>query len=307
MDQPDGDNSQKTFLLIGRLPGGEVVAARLDPADLKFPVGRTNQGNAWVHLVERAASMEKVLQPQPTPLKQRDPSDEGTYIHSLMPVDLQKLDEAGDRVVWQKRLWMAHMRYPMFPEGMNRPARVEVPGIGAVELIFSRQEHRLPFSLALAGFEMQPYPGSDIPLDYVSELRVEKLDEDRRPTGVGTVARTKLNDPMYYMGYKLSQSGWDPGDPNDPNKDRRDAQGRFTNQQRFSIIGVGNNRGIMVIALGSVLVVVGIPWAFYVKPLLIRRKRDRLRAEAQAKARAAEQASPEHADPPQPRRASVTV
>jgi hypothetical protein len=46
----------------------------------------------------------------------------------------------------------------------------------------------------------------------------------------------------------------------------------------FTILGVGNNPGIHIIALGGILMSVGIPWAFYVKPWILRRRRDRLRA-----------------------------
>ena len=44
----------------------------------------------------------------------------------------------------------------------------------------------------------------------------------------------------------------------------------------FTILGVGNNPGIHVIAFGSILMGVGIPWAFYVKPWLVRREKERL-------------------------------
>jgi hypothetical protein len=45
---------------------------------------------------------------------------------------------------------------------------------------------------------------------------------------------------------------------------------------RYTILGVGNNPGIHIIALGSILMGVGIPWAFYVKPLLVQRKKRKI-------------------------------
>ncbi|MBY0262519.1 MAG: hypothetical protein K2Q20_09255, partial [Phycisphaerales bacterium] len=42
---------------------------------------------------------------------------------------------------------------------------------------------------------------------------------------------------------------------------------------RFTILGVGNNPGIYIIAAGAVMMSVGIPWAFYLKPWLVRRKK----------------------------------
>jgi hypothetical protein len=44
----------------------------------------------------------------------------------------------------------------------------------------------------------------------------------------------------------------------------------------FTILGVGNNPGIHIIAFGSVLMSLGIPWAFYLKPYLVRREKRRL-------------------------------
>ncbi|MEO1510524.1 MAG: hypothetical protein AAFU70_00470, partial [Planctomycetota bacterium] len=45
---------------------------------------------------------------------------------------------------------------------------------------------------------------------------------------------------------------------------------------RFTILQVGNNPGIHLIAIGGVLIGLGTPWAFYVKPWLVRRERERL-------------------------------
>jgi hypothetical protein len=45
---------------------------------------------------------------------------------------------------------------------------------------------------------------------------------------------------------------------------------------RWTILGVGNNPGIYVIATGAVMMGVGIPWAFYIKPLLVRREKKKI-------------------------------
>ncbi|MEM9373242.1 MAG: hypothetical protein AAGA55_06325, partial [Planctomycetota bacterium] len=50
----------------------------------------------------------------------------------------------------------------------------------------------------------------------------------------------------------------------------------------FTILGVGNNPGIHVVAFGGILMGVGIPWAFYVKPWMIRREKQRLAVLAKA-------------------------
>lgn len=120
-------------------------------------------------------------------------------------------------------------------------------------------------------------------------------------------ARTSLNEPLlvgpYYWGaydnfainlfgwienqigssrYKFSQSGWDPPTWNQSVEavKRGEAKAPYV---RFTILGVGNNPGYHIIFAGGILIFLGIPWAFYVKPWILRRRRDKLAAEYQAK------------------------
>jgi len=132
-------------------------------------------------------------------------------------------------------------------------------------------------------FKMTPYPGSQIPRDYQSQLTIRHLDKATgRFIGDPTTGITRLNNPLLYGGLKLSQTGWDPGSQEDPNRMRRDGTGRYTNQQRVSILGVGNNRGIHIIFVGCVFMVMGIPWAFYIKPLLVHRRKLQIQREVAA-------------------------
>jgi hypothetical protein len=173
--------------------------------------------------------------------------------------------------------------------------------------------------MELAGFEMQPYPGTEIPRDYVSNLILHVLNAQGRPTGDTIEAETRLNNPLIARGQtlqraievhggrllagvihqarygrlKLSQTGWDPGEARDPQRNAVDEQGRFLSQQRFSIIGVGNNAAIQLVFIGSVMLFVGIPWAFYVKPALLRRQKRKL--QSQLAAHDTDAATPSHA------------
>jgi hypothetical protein len=91
--------------------------------------------------------------------------------------------------------------------------------------------------------------------------------------------------------FKFSQSGWDQEgwDRTQTMADQGELRRPFA---RFTILGVGNNPGIHVIALGGIMMSVGIPWAFYVKPWILRRRKARLQAE-HARRPAVEQSSPE--------------
>jgi hypothetical protein len=45
---------------------------------------------------------------------------------------------------------------------------------------------------------------------------------------------------------------------------------------------VGNNPGIYVIASGAVMMSVGIPWAFYIKPLLVKARKRKIQKQVAA-------------------------
>lgn len=267
-DRPDAP----TLRLLVRLPGQKPFQGLLEQN--RFPIGQSEGREFWLHVVERIDQAAQVMEPTVTPKTQRNPKDEGTYIHALLPVDLE-MPLPGQDTPWRQRVWLTHMRYPTFPDGPMRPETLTVPGLGAVEIAFSRKRQLLPFALSLEAFEMQPYEGTDIPRDYLATLNMVDM-VNHQAVGEPVVGVARLNNPLVYHGIKLSQVGWDPGNKADPNRLAKDDQGRYVNQQRFTIMGVGNNVGIRVIFIGGCLISLGIPWAFYVKPLLLRRQKRKI-------------------------------
>jgi len=300
------DNAKLEYHLITGLPGeeGPALIVRLPgrpPALVPLPGGRirlpAETGPRWLHVTERIAHARRRLRPIPAPWAQRDPGAEGTYVHAALAVDFAT---RGEGTRWTRRLWMGHMRYPdpRYAEGVRRPRSVHVPGFGRVRIAFSRVRYELPFALALEDFTMEPYPGSSIPRDFISTLAVHPGDGPAEPF----LDEARLNRPLKVAGYKLSQIGWDPGDPSRPGHEATDEQGRTVNQQRYTVLGVSTNAGIRLIFAGAVLACLGTPWAFYVKPWILRRRRDRLRRElARRHAERWSPASVAPSSPPQPR------
>ena len=81
-------------------------------------------------------------------------------------------------------------------------------------------------------------------------------------------ARTQvshLNRPVYDKGLIYFQSQWDGDDNAPPGK-------------RFSVMGIANRPGMWVMIVGSVLMALGIGFAFYVKPILLKYKKESLAA-----------------------------
>lgn len=284
---PSGEDG---LAMIFRVPGIKPMVANLREA--KFPLS-TGEGMTWLHVVGRMNDAVQITEPTPTPQARRDPKDEGTYLHAILPVEIRA---TVDGQPWRDVVYLRHMQFPHLPDEQVRPAEVEIPGVGTVELAFSRERHALPFAIALKHFEMQPYAGSQIPRDFVAQLLIADVDDNGMMSEQPTEYTARLNNPVNYAASggplnlrraKISQIGWDPGTQGDPNLERLNAAGLFTNQQRYTVLGIGNNVGIWIIWTGAIMVALGIPWAFYVKPWLVRRKSAKLR-EQHARPKSAE-------------------
>jgi hypothetical protein len=139
---------------------------------------------------------------------------------------------------------------------------------------------QLPARITLNRFDLVPYPGGEprqgsMFRDFKSTLTVE----DPR-TGEKVTAVAHMNNPVYFevpgpvpvLG-KLSpfarswlffQAAYDP------------------NAQAWTILGVGNRPAVWVMTAGCVMIFAGLLYAFYVKPILIRRMKQRAIEQAQA-------------------------
>jgi hypothetical protein len=192
-------------------------------------------------------------------------------------------------------------------------------------LAFGRLQHRLPgFAIQLADFRMVSYDHRGAPRDYQSTLRVTSMDGTFDSFEHVTQLNAPLTAPYIWKDdasfvsnvaerlvagvdpnqFKFSQAGWD-------------AQGWGRTQAQadaglikkpfasFTILGVGNNPGIHVIAFGGILMGIGIPWAFYLKPWLVQREKRRIQEQLKAGTfapprRDASAASPSSVPQPEP-------
>lgn len=140
---------------------------------------------------------------------------------------------------------------PMIPWAMGV---VQIPGAtAALQLQLGYTCRPMPVALLLKNFEMVPYSGglatsNTMFRDFRSTL--EMTD----PQGQVQTDITSLNSPIYYDhgNWIFFQAGYDP-----------DGQS--------STIGVGNRPGVVVMVSGCIMIVVGLLYAFYAKPLVIRR------------------------------------
>lgn len=140
-----------------------------------------------------------------------------------------------------------------------------------VEMVFSRERVALTDPVALETFELETYiggysDGGGSIRDYRSILR---FDDDGT---WGEPLPVSMNKPVEHAGLWFFQSQWDP-----PIAASRNG-GLPSKGLGYTVLGVGNRNGVYTQLLGCVIAVIGMIYAFYVKPLIKRRRRERVLA-----------------------------
>ena len=288
-DAPSGTRA------VVRQRGGEVkVLERLETGD------RLNQivDKISLSVGERWAHCRTIERPSPAPSEEvrKDRQALGTHDKAMLAVEV-RVGDGPDAL--RERVWLPFSKY--FGVGAETERVLDVGG-RQVTLAFGRLQHRLPgFAIQLADFKMVSYDHRGAPRDYQSTLRVTSMDgtfdsfEHVTQLNAPLTAPYIWNDDAGFVSnvakrlvagvdpnqFKFSQAGWD-------------AQGWGRTQAQadaglikkpfasFTILGVGNNPGIHVIAFGGILMGIGIPWAFYLKPWLVQREKRRIQDQLKA-------------------------
>jgi hypothetical protein len=291
-----------TVRSLMRVPGrAPVERAGLKAGD-KVEIGPMVQ----LQLGARVAHAERVAVPAVVPTSEREKDAIGNHKRAALAVEVSvgARDGGAGTGAWSRTIWLPFRQY--YGLEQQEGAQVRLPDGRVIEIAFGRLWRPLPgMALRLAEFEMIPYPHSTQARDFRSDLIVTKWTGAEGDEVAEVKRSTSLNEPLLesphvwradapvrsalswagsMLGasrYKFSQSGWDPTGWNQT-KARADRGELPKPSARFTILGVGNNPGIYVIALGSVMVALGTPWAFYVKPWLLRRRKAKIMADLAA-------------------------
>jgi len=147
---------------------------------------------------------------------------------------------------WRRETLVPFAAYENFAE----PQMIDLPGNRAVWLNFSRERVKLPATIEVKSARYETYPASGIPKDYVCKVAIT--------AGAKTTAETLcLNNPVTVGGFQFSQGSWAPAGATEPTR---------------IFFGAASRPGLPIIWLGCTLICLGFPYAFYVKPLLMRRR-----------------------------------
>lgn len=246
----------------------------------------------------RSDSAMLVEAPIAVPPEQQMKADIGTHKRAAVAVEVSLADDS----TFKRIVWLPYTQYMGLGTDLERS--LDLPDGRRLTLAFGRVWHALPFEVRLMNFHMDPYPHSDTPRDYRSDLMVMSrwggLYQDRlRKTSLNEpllvrvpfIPREDVPGPVNWAGrlwsllipsqYKFSQAGWDAAGWRET-KAMAEAGRAPRPFARFTILGVGNNPGIYVIAVGAVMMSVGIPWAFYVKPAILRYRKKKIQRELAA-------------------------
>jgi hypothetical protein len=290
----DDDASGKTRAIVRQAGGSLRVIDDLGPSgEINAIVEKINLriGARWDHA-------RQVERPSPAPPEEvrKDRQALGTHDKAMLAVEVRAGDgpQAPRAVVW-----LPFAKY--FGLGGELEREVLLGG-RRVQVAFGRLQHQLPgFMLQLADFKMISYDHRGSPRDYQSTLKVVPVDRsfeefehvtqlnapltapymwnpDRNPV-MNVLGRLKAGlDPTQF---KFSQAGWDASGWA---RTQAQADAGFLKKPyaSFTILGVGNSPGIHVIAFGGVLMGLGIPWAFYIKPWLVQREKKRVMEQIKA-------------------------
>lgn len=259
-----GEGAEPSLALVVSLPG-------MEPTTSPVRVGETRvlgpQASVTVSSVWPTATQE--ARPVIVPLTQRD-RDAGTNF-AMVKVEI----DAGGRT---ESRWLPFHQY-VFDDASYvyggrfrfEPTRFTLPDGRVVEAIFSRERRPLPAPVQLDEFRLVSHVGG-FTGEIASIRDWESVIRFREADGTLSDARVvRSNGPAGHRGFRYFQAMWDP-----PMAEIGSGGLNFTG------LGIGNRKGVMIQLAGSILATIGMLYAFYVKPVIKRRRVETVRRAVEA-------------------------
>lgn len=260
--------SERRLALLS-LPAKDKPASRIaEGAQIEFALG-DEHGHAYqvtASRLDRAALADHV---QPVPPELRRSDQAGIFQVLVARVRM------GD---WSQEVAVPFQEWIFENEWTG--GQVRLPQTGDVlQLQLGNTSLQMPALVTLEKFELVNYPGgtpqtANLFRDFKSTITITD-----RETGESRQAVVHMNNPVYFGG--LGDSEWTL------------FQARFDREnQSFTVLGVGNRPGVWVMTAGCTLMVIGLLWAFYLKPVIIQRMKERALKQAAQRRPKADAATP---------------
>jgi hypothetical protein len=221
-------------------------------------------GGTSVTVQRYAARTIEVIKPTVVPPAQRNRNADLTGRFTMIRVSIPGL---GEHWLQQQQYVFDRpdevlFRYPQNPLVLRRDNAPDL------EVVFARAREELPAPVMLDDFKVLEHVGGFVGSttsirDWVSEVRF------REDEGWSDAASVQVNAPKANEGFWFFQAQWDPPEP----------QRRYAGLN-YTVLGVGNRNGVNIQLAGCCLSVVGMLYAFYVKPIIRRRQRQSVYAAA---------------------------
>ena len=239
------------------------------PEVYEMEVGTSVRLAGGLDLEVEQYSPRSVIETKPLVVAQQQRVRDAKEFFSRIRVGAQQL--LGDPT------WLRFHMYPFQDESellrrhIYAPTTVVLEDGRKLDLMFSRRRAPLPGEIALDEFVLTTHVGgftgeSSTIRDYTSMLRFR--DE---PTGAwSSPVPVSMNKPVEHQGLWYFQAQWDP-------PDKAEQSGKPASAGlNYTVLGVGNRHGVYVQLLGCIIAVIGMIYAFYVKPVIKQRARRRV-------------------------------
>jgi hypothetical protein len=204
---------------------------------------RTSDGSVSFTLAALLPHARAELLPVIEPLESRRPiSDVGRQV-SAVRVRLSGSTPNGN---WSESRWLP---FSLWPHSETEPLRVVVPGQSVpYEMLFGPSPHPLGATIAARKLSVEFFPGRRQENSWRSDFIAETEDDEPKAMFVETNETASIGHLTFFQS------------------------GAARDHWSYTILGVGNREGIWPMGLGCILIPVGCMYAFYVKPILKRRK-----------------------------------
>lgn len=255
-----GRDGERRFTMVERLRNGSTRQQTVGLGDT-IDLG---DGNT-LRITRFAPNARPQIKPVIVPDQQREADVDRSHHYAMIKAE-----------IGEQREWLAFHKYTDMSEALSlagltryEPTVFETADGRQIEVMFGRQRRDLPAPVVLEDFVLTAHIGgfsgdAGQIRNWTSELRF--LPESGEPVE----REISVNNPKHFGGLAYFQSFWDAP---------RASQGRPTSAgMAFTGLGIGNREGVWTALIGSCLSVIGMIYTFYVKPIIRRRRRERVLA-----------------------------